>query len=76
MTRNELQEQPDLPTALLSERDRVRDIIVPQYESIGAAGRPALVLVINPALERAELALTEHDAVAMVRATEELRGIQ
>ncbi len=66
----------DLPTELLAERDRVRDAIVPQYESIGDAGKPALLLVIRPALDKADAALKEHDAAAMVVALAELRGIE
>jgi hypothetical protein len=65
----------DLPTELLKERDRVRDQIVPAYEEIGIAGVPALTMFIRPALELAEKALKEHDAVMMVRALGELRSI-
>ncbi len=66
----------DLPTELLAERDRVRDVIVPEYESIGDAGKPALAFVIRPAIARADYALKKHDAAEMVVALKELRGIE
>lgn len=65
----------DLPTAVLRERDRVRDVVLPAYKEIGQAGLPALKMFIEPALKLAEEALTEHDVVKLVRALKELREI-
>lgn len=64
-----------LPEELLRERNRIRDVVIPAYESIGPSGAPALTLFIRPALERADAAITGADAVAMVRALNELREI-
>lgn len=66
----------DLPTALLKARDHVRDVLRPQYVEIGPAGALALMLTIDPALQRAEVALKEHDATEMLRALTELKNIK
>ncbi len=69
------EQQEDLPTALLHERDRVRDEIVPLYESI-PTGVFALAVTIRPALALADEALKEHDVVKMVQALAALREIE
>ena len=69
-------ESDDLPTRLLKARDYVRDEVKPAYEKIGRSGLPALMLTINPALELADEALKEHDAVKMLQALKELEGIK
>jgi hypothetical protein len=61
-----------LPEKLLAERDRVLNVVIPQYEFIGTAGVPALTLVIRPALKLAEDALLSGDAVDQLRALKEL----
>lgn len=66
----------DLPTALLRERDRVRDVVAPAYEALGVVGTPALLITIRPTLEFAERALKEHNAAAMVVAFAALKGIK
>lgn len=66
----------DLPTRLLKTRDRVRDVILPQYENIGPPAFFAIRHVIKPALEKADRALTSHDAALMISALKDLEGIK
>jgi hypothetical protein len=74
-TERKIESNEDLPTALLRERDRVRDVVLPAYEEIGDAGFLAITLTLKPALALAEKALKEHDAIAMVQALTALRDI-
>lgn len=73
---SEKENAEDLATVLLRERDRVRDEVVPMYESIGINGRPALTLVIRPAILLADEALKEHDVNKMIHALKNLRSIK
>ncbi len=76
MAEQKTEQAEDLPTALLHERDRVRDVVKPNYVSLGYAGSFALKITINPALEVADAALTEADAAGMVIALRLLRDIK
>lgn len=62
-------------TALPAEIARVRDEVIPAYESIGTAGAPALVFIRRD-LAAAEKALAEGDAVAMIAAYKALEGVR
>jgi hypothetical protein len=61
-----------LGDALPKEMTRVRDVLIPQYQSIGPSGGFAISLMRN-SLDRATKALTEGDLPAMIRAYEELK---
>ncbi len=61
-----------LGDALPAEMARVRDVLMPQYLSIGPAGGFALVMM-RASLDRAAKALAEGDLPLMIRAYEELR---
>ena len=68
---------PDnLPAAHLKERDRLKDVVIPQYESIGRGGQPALIAFLRPALERADAAITNGDVIDMLRSYAELKEIE
>ena len=54
----------------------VREEILPVYESIGAAGRPAIQLVITPAIREGVDALASGDVVRMARAYQALINIK
>lgn len=54
---------------------RVRDQVMPAYQSIGPAGTFALTLMRSD-LDRAAKALAEQDVVEMIRCLESLRGYQ
>lgn len=62
-----------LGTALPKEMARVRDEIMPVYQSIGPVGAPALYLM-RVALDQAAQAMIEGDVVAMMAAYEDLKG--
>lgn len=51
---------------------RVRDELMPIYQSIGPAGGFALVMM-RASLDRAAKAMAEGDLAAMIRACEELK---
>lgn len=54
---------------------RVRDQVMPAYQSIGPAGTFALTMM-RVDLDRAAKALAEQDVVEMIRCLESLRGYQ
>jgi len=62
-----------LGEALPREMKRVREVLLPQYISIGVPGLIG-VAMMNAALDRATKALAEGDLVAMIRAYEDLKG--
>jgi hypothetical protein len=55
------------------EMARVRDEVMPAYLEIGRAGVPALMMM-RRALDDAARAMAEGDAVAMIRAYQDLKG--
>lgn len=61
-----------LGDALPKEMARVRDVLMPQYRSIGPAGTFALAMMTLE-LDRATKALAEGDVVAMIRVYESLK---
>lgn len=61
-----------LGEALPAEMARVRDEVMPPYQSIGAAGVPALMMM-RQALDGAAKAMAEGDTVAMIRWYQELK---
>lgn len=68
-------ENATLGDALPKEMARVRDVLMPQYQSIGPAGKFALAMMTLE-LDRAAKALAEGDVVAMIRAYEGLKGFK
>ena len=63
-----------LGDALPREMKRIREEVIPAYQSIGVAGVPGLML-INAYMTQAEKALAEGDVVAMIAAYAALREI-
>lgn len=63
-----------LASALPKEQARVREILA-LYKSVGAPGALAAA-DIERSLQRADRAATSGDVLAMLRAYEELRGIE
>ena len=61
-----------LGTELPKEMARVRDDLMPQYQSIGPAGGFALALM-RADLDRATKAISEGDVVQMMRSYEALK---
>ena len=57
---------------LPKEMARVRDVVIPQYESIGPSGSLAVGLM-RLELDRAAAAMAEGDLTAMIRAYGALR---
>lgn len=64
-----------LGEALPKEMARVRDVLMPLYQSIGPTGRIALVLMRNE-LDRAAKAMIEGDLPAMIRSYEALKDFK
>lgn len=64
-----------LGTELPKEMTRVRDVLMPMYQSIGPAGGFALAMM-RAELDRATKALAEGDVVAMLRSYEALKGFK
>lgn len=64
-----------LGEALPREMARVRDEVMPAYQSIGVEGMPALFMM-RAELDAATKALAEGDVVAMLRAYESLKEYQ
>jgi len=64
-----------LGDALPAEMARVRDRLMPLYQSIGPAGAPALFLM-RASLDAAAKALAEGDVISMIRAYEDLKGFK
>lgn len=62
-----------LGDALPREMARVRDQVMPAYQSIGPAGAFALTMM-RADLDAAARAMAEGDVVAMLRAHESLKG--
>lgn len=60
-------------TALPAEMTRVRDVLIPMYQSIGPAGSFALMMM-RRSLDEAARVMAEGDTVGMIRALEDLRG--
>ncbi len=58
---------------LPKEVTRVRDELLPLYDSIGPPGKPAATLM-RKALDRATKAMVEGNTVAMLGCYEELKG--
>lgn len=65
-----------LGDALPAAIHRVREQVLPAYESIGAAGQPAIQLVINPAIREGVDALASGDIARMARAYQALTEIK
>jgi hypothetical protein len=65
----------NLQEGLVRELARVRDVVIPAYESIGAPGTLALAL-IRADVKFADDALAGGDAVEMVRAYHRLDAIE
>lgn len=70
-----MSEQKTLGDALPAEMARVRDEIMPVYQSLGREGMPALLL-IRRALDVAAKAMAEGDVVAMIAAYQDLKGFE
>jgi hypothetical protein len=64
-----------LGDALPKEMARVRDELLPAYQSIGPAGAFGLTM-LRGALDRATKAMASGDVVAMICAYEELKGCE
>ena len=62
-----------LGDALPKEMARVRDVLMPLYQSIGVPGVPALTMM-RMSLDNAAMAMASGDVVAMLRAYEDLKG--
>jgi hypothetical protein len=60
---------------LPEEISRVRDELIPQYESIGPPGAFAIAMM-RRALQEADCAMISGDTVAMIRVYEELKGFK
>ena len=60
---------------LPKEMARVRDVLMPQYLSIGPAGGFALAMM-RAALDRAAKAMAEGDLPAMIHAYQELKDFE
>ena len=60
---------------LPKEMARVRDVLMPQYQSIGPAGGFALAMM-RASLDRATRALAEGDLPAMIAAYQELKDFE
>lgn len=61
--------------ALPKAMARVRDELMPLYQSIGPTGGFALMMM-RSALDRAAKAMAEGDTVAMIRTLQELRDFK
>ena len=61
----------DLPKQMA----RVRDELIPQYQSIGPAGGFAIAMM-RRSLDRAATAMTKGDLAAMIAAYQELKSYQ
>jgi hypothetical protein len=68
-------EQESLGTALPKEMARVRDVVMPVYREIGAAGAMALTMM-RMDLDAAAKALAEGNVIAMIHAYESLKGYE
>jgi hypothetical protein len=66
------EEQSSLGTALPAEMKRVRDELIPMYESIGAPGIFALTMM-RTELDIATKALAEGDVIQMMKSYESLK---
>jgi hypothetical protein len=64
-----------LGTELPKEMARVRDELMPMYQSIGPAGTFALTMM-RAELDRATKALAEGDVITMMRSYEALKGFK
>jgi len=60
-----------LGTALPAKMKSIREVYIPAYQSIGPSGAFAIAMM-NRALTKAEKAMAEGDAVAMIDAYREL----
>jgi hypothetical protein len=58
---------------LPKEMARVRDVLIPQYQSIGPAGAFAISFMLAD-LDKAAKALAEGDVVEMIRVYESLKA--
>lgn len=61
-----------LADALPLEMTRVRDVLIPRYQSIGPAGGFAIAMM-RMSLDKAQKAAAEGDVVEMMRALVELK---
>lgn len=75
MTTLDKSEPTSLGEALPIEMARVRDEVIPIYESIGRPGMFVVVLA-KRALDDAARAMAEGDTVAMLRVYQTLKDIQ
>lgn len=64
-----------LGEALPREMARVRDELIPMYQSIGPAGSFGIIFM-RKALDEAAKALAEQDVVAMIRVYQELKDFK
>lgn len=60
---------------LPKEMARIRDVLMPQYQSIGPAAGFALVMM-RASLDRAAIAMAEGDLAAMIVAYKELKDFK
>ncbi len=65
----------NLGEELPKEMTRVRDKLIPQYQAIGPAGMPAIMLMRH-SLDAAQKALAEGDVVEMLRCYQSLKDFQ
>lgn len=65
-----------LAEALPEKIKYVRTEVLDAYKSIGAAGQPAIQLVIQPAIDEGVEALASGDVTRMIRAYKALDDIQ
>ncbi len=69
------QQTNTLGDALPAEMKRIREVVIPAYQSIGAPGRFGLTM-INAELTQAEKALESGEVVTMIAAYASLEEIQ
>ena len=65
-----------LAEALPEKIKFVRTEVLDAYKAIGAAGQPAIQLVIQPAIDEGVAALASGDVVRMIRAYKNLDDIR
>lgn len=68
-------DQASLGTELPKEMARIRDIVIPQYQSIGPAGSFAIALM-KERLDRAAKAMAEGDLLAMISCYRQLKDFK
>jgi hypothetical protein len=66
------EETESLGTALPKEIARVRDVLIPEYQSIGPAGNFA-IMMMRAELDRASTAMISGDVVGMIKSYKALK---